>query len=268
MWRASLALLLASSLALADDEPHAQPDAAPIAAATDTRSGLAQQLADESATLDRTIATVTEKLSAVDTDRAKRLAAAYRALRGSIVPGEQAMIAARRRAAVRMLVARDVTERELLADELAQLSGARSRLANEVARVPDIVLPAELERPAKGSVARRFGTFQHERSKAMLSRRGIDIEVETKAPVVATADGVVRYAGPIRGLDRGIVIDHGSFYTVIAKLGDIAAPIGVPVKRGDRVGRAARHRVYVEVRIKVGPSGLPVDPEPLFAGKR
>jgi septal ring factor EnvC (AmiA/AmiB activator) len=71
----------------------------------------------------------------------------------------------------------------------------------------------------------------------------------------------VRYAGPIRGLEHGVIIDHGDFVTVIAKLGDVALPIGTHVERGDQLGRAARHRIYFEVRVKVGPGGLPIDPE-------
>ena len=251
MWRASL--LLISTLAFAD------------------RTHLTQQLAAENAAIDSAIAAVADKLAITDDERARRLGAAYRALHAPPLreprrqPDRDALAAARRRAAARMLVARDLDERRLLADELAQLQTAKQRNTTETARVASIELPATLARPAKGTIARKFGTFVHERSKAMLSRRGIDIEVESQAAVVATADGIVRYAGPIRGLDRGVVIDHGSFFTVIAKLGELAVPIGVPIKRGDRVGRAARHRAYVEVRVKIGPSGLPIDPEPLFA---
>ena len=244
MWRASLVLAFATT------------------AAADTRSELSQQLVDESTSVDTALATVIEKLDEIDGDRTKRLAAAYRTMKSA---ANDSMTLARRRAAARLLVGRDLAERSLLAGELTELRAARARITTEVARVPEIVLPADLARPANGAVARRFGTFVHERSKATLSRRGIDIEVEAKSPIIATADGTVRYAGPIRGLDKGIIIDHGSYFTVIAKLGELAVPIGVPVKRGDRVGRAARHRVYVEVRVKIGPSGLPIDPEPFFA---
>lgn len=247
MWRASLLLLALATTASADP-----------------RGQLAQQLTDESTSVDTALATVIEKLGAVDADRTKRLAAAYRTMKTQAVDGD-AMTLARRRAAARMLVGRDLEERTLLAGEVSELRAARVKLTAELARVPEIVLPTDLARPAKGSIARRFGTLVHERTKATLSRRGIDIEVEAKSPIIATADGVVRYAGPIRGLDKGIIIDHGSFFTVIAKLGELAVPIGVPVKRGDRIGRAARHRAYVEVRVKIGPSGLPIDPEPLFA---
>jgi septal ring factor EnvC (AmiA/AmiB activator) len=112
---------------------------------------------------------------------------------------------------------------------------------------------------------RHFGTLEHERSKAMLSRRGLDLEVEDHSPVVAPAAGTVRYAGPIRGLDHGVILDHGGYVTVIAKLAELALPVGAPIAAGDRIGRAARHRVYLEVRVKLGPGGLPIDPEPLLA---
>jgi septal ring factor EnvC (AmiA/AmiB activator) len=233
--------------------------------ASELRSDIAQQLADEAATIDRTLATVIEKLATADLERSRRLAGAYRALR---TPANDPASSARRRAAVRMLVSRDLFERQLLADELAQLEAAKLRVGSDRKRVAELALPIELERPAKGTIARRFGMFDHDRSRTKLSRRGIDIEVEPTSLVVAPADGVVRYAGPIRGLDNGIVIDHGNVFTVTAKLGELSVPMGVPVKRGDRIGRAARHRVYVEVRAKIGAGGLPIDPEPLFDRKR
>ncbi|HLL21776.1 MAG TPA: M23 family metallopeptidase [Kofleriaceae bacterium] len=245
MWRASLvALALAAT------------------AGADTRDELAAQLLDESRSVDTAVASVTEKLVTTDAERAKRLAAAYRTLHAT---SHDAMTSARRRAAARLLVGRDLEERRLLAEELAELNAARTRISGDVTKLPTLVLPASLQRPAQGTIARKFGTLLHERSKAVLSRRGVDIEVEAKSTVVAPADGVVRYAGPIRGLDNGVIIDHGGYLTVLAKLGDVAAPVGVPVKRGDRIGQAARHRAYVEVRVKIGPSGLPIDPEPLFA---
>ena len=247
MWRASLLVVALAT-----------------AAAADARQTLARQLADEAGAIASAHATVTDKLAVTDAERTRRLAAAYRALHAPAADRD-ALATARRRAAARLLVARDAHERTLLADELAKLAAAKTRIAAELPRVSTIELPAALARPVKGSIVRGFGAFTHERSRAKLSRRGLDIDVEPKSAVVAMADGVVRYAGPIRGLDRGVVIDHGSFFTVIAKLGELAVPIGVPVKRGDRLGATARHRAYVEVRVKIGPSGLPIDPEPLFA---
>ena len=178
------------------------------------------------------------------------------------------MAVARGRAAAKLLLERDAGERTLLVDEAARLRAARSRVGSDLARLPALAFPVELARPAPGKIVRHFGTLVHERSKATLSRRGIDLEVDDHRPVTAPAAGTVRYAGPIRGLDQGVIIDHGTYVTVLAKLSDVTLPIGTPLAAGDRIGRAARHRVYFEVRIKLGPGGIPIDPEPLFTKLR
>jgi septal ring factor EnvC (AmiA/AmiB activator) len=229
------------------------------------RDALAHQLDDEAEAVERAIAAAGDKLAAAQLTRTQRLRAAYRVVQAA--PGDDAMATARVRAAARLLADRDGGERAVFADEVARLHAARDRIAGEVRQLPALALPGELVRPARGKIARAFGALEHERSKATLSRRGIDIEVEDGSPVVAPAAGTVRYAGAIRGLDQGVIIDCGTYVTVLAKLGDIALPVGAPIAAGDRIGRAARHRVYLEVRVKLGPGGLPIDPEPLFAGR-
>lgn len=257
MRRASLVLAMLCATA------HAEP----IAPAPEPRAVLAAQLADEQQTIDKTIATVADKLAEADKVRLDRLRAAYRLVRAPLRPSatfDERMAAARRRAAARLLVDRDNAERGLLADEAKQLAEAKQRVAADAQKLPAIALPTELERPAKGTIARAFGTLAHDRSRATLSRRGIDLEVETRANVIAPADGTVRYAGPIRGLDDGVIIDHGDYLTVVAKLADLVVPVGAVIHQGDRIGHAARYRVYFEVRVKIGPGGLPIDPAPLF----
>jgi murein hydrolase activator len=226
----------------------------------DPRDDLSQQLADEAAAIDRALATVTDKLRDADTTRRLRAAAALRALDARTDP----MATARRRAAARLLLDRDLVERRLLADEAAQLRAAATRTEADAGKVATLELPPLLEKPARGSIARSFGTIKHDRSKTTLARRGIDLDVDARAPVRAPADGVVRFAGPIRGLESGVILDHGNYLTVIAKLGELAVPVGARVATGDRLGRAARHRVYLEVRVKLGPGGRPIDPEPLL----
>lgn len=250
MSRASLVLVaVLASPALADRE-------------TDTRAYIAQQLAQQTAVVDRAIAAVKQKLAEVDALRTRRMAAIARVLDA---PDDGSLASARRRGAARMLADRDLVERKLLAAELAELVDARSRIVADGRKVADLPLPPTIAVPARGTIERAFGTFEHERSAAKLSRRGIDIETETgRAQVVAPADGTVKYAGELRGLDSGVILDHGTFTTVIGKLGEIGVPVGAKLAKGDRIGRTARHRVYLEVRVKLGPGGLPVDPEPLL----
>ena len=263
MRRAS-AILIALALAAPAfaKHRHPKPEArGPTPEAHDPRPDLSSQLAAESDTLAKTLATVSDKLAAADRTRLARLRAATRMLAS---PETDPMAAARRRVAARYLLDRDASERALLADEAARLRASEQRTTAAAAELANVAPPAELLRPADGKIARHFGTFEHDRSKAVLSRRGIDIEVDEHAPVVAPADGVVRYTGPIRGLDHGAILDHGTYWTVIAKLAELSLPVGTRVARGDRLGRAAHHRVYVELRLKVGPGGLPIDPEPLL----
>ncbi|CAN5610242.1 hypothetical protein BH11MYX1_BH11MYX1_33890 [soil metagenome] len=243
---------------------------APVRAApapVDPHTTIAQQLAAETETLARTTAIVEAKLAAADQVRVHRLHAAIRTLHARLAVGataDERMAAARRRAAARLLLERDRHERALLADETAHLAAAQQVTAAATTRAATVALPDALVAHAKGTIARHFGAYVHERSKATLSRRGVDLEVEDHAPAIAPADGVVRYAGVIRGLDHGVILDHGDYLTVVAKLGELTLPVGAHVAKGDRLGRAAHHRVYLEVRAKIGPGGLPIDPEPLF----
>jgi murein hydrolase activator len=262
-WLVALGAFVALAPLASDAKPKAHVAQPPAKPAIDPRAALAAQVAAEQATVATTIDTVANKLAAADAIRAHRVVAAIRVAQAP-ARDDDSMATARRLAAARFLLARDAAERDLLAGELAELRRAERDVNTAAATVATTALPDHLTWPATGTIARRFGEYQHERSKATLSRRGLDIEVDDHAVAVAPADGVVRYAGPIRGLDRGVVIDHGGYLTVIAKLGELALPVGAHVAAGDRLGRAARHRVYFEVRAKVGPGGLPIDPEPLL----
>lgn len=229
-------------------------------------SGIAAQLADERAVLTKTIATIDDKIAALELERTNHVRAVHRALAATQRFSDSALASARRRAAARYVLARDLDERTLLTDERVAVEAAAADNARATVALPTMTTPRDLVRPARGKIARKFGTLVHDRSTTTLARRGIDIEVDSRAPAVAAAPGTVRYAGPIRGLDSGIIIDHGGYYTVVGKLGETTVPVGAKVASGDRIGRAARQRVYFEVRIKIGAGGRPIDPLPLLAG--
>ncbi len=259
-WRIRCAFAIAFTLVALVATANAGPVRRRV---VDPKPALAAQLAAEAESIDKALATVKTKLAEADQVRARRLHAAYRLIRDARPSGSD-MAAVRRRAAAQLLVARDHSERTLLADEAAHLVAAEARVAAEQKQLPGIAVPVAVTRPARGAIVRKFGSLVHDRSKATLSRRGIDFDVEARADAIAPGDGIVRYAGAIRGLDEGLVIDHGDYFTVVAKLAEISLPVGARVVRGDRIGRAARQRVYLEVRVKLAPGGLPIDPEPLL----
>jgi septal ring factor EnvC (AmiA/AmiB activator) len=247
--RASLALILIAAAARAE---------------TDPRAPLAEQIAAEKTELAQVTQTVDDKLADADKTRLHRLRTAIHILHAPLpadAGADEQFAAARRLAAARLLLARDGSERGLLADEDRRLHAATLPTTAQLAA---LTLPESIERPVKGSIARHYGTYEHDRAHVTLSRRGLDFEVDDHAQAVAPAAGVVRYAGPIRGLDHGVLVDCGDYYTLVAKLGDVSIPVGARVQKGDRLGLAHTHRVYLEVRVKLGPGGLPIDPEPLL----
>lgn len=255
-WAVAIAFTLVALIATANAAPLKRR------IAVDPKPALAAQLAGEAETIDKATATVKAKLAEADQVRARRLHAAYRLIRDARPTSD--LTAIRRRAAAQLLIARDAAERGLLADEAAHLAAAATRVAAEQKQLATVVFPTAVTRPARGAIIRKFGSLVHDKSKVTLSRRGLDFDVEARTDVIAPGDGTVRYAGAIRGLDEGLVIDHGDYFTVVAKLADLVVPVGAKIQKGDRIGRAARQRVYLEVRVKLSPGGLPIDPEPLL----
>jgi len=239
----------------------------------DFRAAARDQLSAELAAAQRARAAVDDKVATASADRARRVRAAYKLLRAGTAPAwldpDERMAAARRRAAVRYLLARDRAELGLLADERDQLAAAEGRLTADLARTATLPLPARgLAWPTTGgprAVVAGFGPYLHETSGASLSRRGIELRVAAGSEVRAMADGLVRYAGPIRGLDTGVVVDHGTCLTVIGGLAELRQIAGAAVHRGDLLGGAAGRHIYVEVRLPVGAGGVPVDPLALLA---
>lgn len=251
-------------------DPATTAASQPTPASGELRAYLTAQLDAQLEVAHRTRRTVEDKRDVAADERAHRTRTAYKLLRAGTAPAwvdnDERMATARRRAGARWLLSRDRREVDLLADEAEQLAAAEARLTRDRAVAATIPLPAaDLLPPVAGTIVRRFGPLLHERSKAHLSRHGLDYDTADGADVHAVADGVVRYAGPIRGLDAGLVIDHGTCVSVLGKLAAPTLAIGDRVTRGQVVGHAARRRVYLEVRVPVGPGGVPVDPERLLA---
>jgi murein DD-endopeptidase MepM/ murein hydrolase activator NlpD len=290
-----------SSSSSPSSPPSPSPSAGTVpadpAADAALRAWLAHHLEDQQTAVSAAARTVEDKLAAARALQAQRARVAYRVLRHRAVrapasfaaapaassalatPGAASTVAppaapvpsaeqaaVRSRAAVKWLLARDRDEVALLADEREQLAASRERLTAAALALGAAALPPrQLPWPAPGTVARGFGPFVHDRSGATLSRRGLDLEVAEHAVAGAVAAGTVVYAGPVRGLDQAVLLDHGSYWSLIGKLSAIDVAEGEAVSARQPLGRAARRRLYLELRLKLLPAGIPVDPAPFLA---
>lgn len=136
---------------------------------------------------------------------------------------------------------------------LGKLEGQRNLLAS----TPAI-------RPTKGWMTSRFGYRTSPFTDRKEFHKGVDIAHRKGTPILATADGVVTFAGKKGQMGKLVVIDHGhGVVTRYAHLSEILKKKGETIKRGDMIaqmgssGRSTGPHLHYEVHL----NGVPVNPE-------
>ena len=117
--------------------------------------------------------------------------------------------------------------------------------------------------PVRGVVTSRFGLRQSPYGEGGEMHGGIDITGRYGAPVAASGDGEVIFAGRDSGYGHLVIVAHpGDIRTMYAHLSATYVRPGQMVKRGQAVGavgasgRATGPHLHYEVRV----AGVPVDP--------
>ncbi len=120
-----------------------------------------------------------------------------------------------------------------------------------------------------GYVSSKFGYRIHPQRKTREFHTGLDIATRPGSPVIATADGIVSYAGWSGANGNLVVVEHGFGYsTAYAHNRKILVKVGEKVKRGDVVayigstGRSTGPHVHYEVWI----DRKPVNPRTYIGG--
>lgn len=115
-----------------------------------------------------------------------------------------------------------------------------------------------------------YGGRQHPIQGVYKYHDGIDIgNAGFGAPVVAAADGVVTYAGPMGGYGNCVMINHGDGIVTLYGHGqEIKTTLGTTVKQGDIImlvgstGNSTGPHLHFEVR----KNGISTDPIPYLKG--
>jgi septal ring factor EnvC (AmiA/AmiB activator) len=229
-----------------------------------------ESLSSELAAVQKTQGLLADKKKTRQEERKKRIRALYKLSRASfpklwVEPKEQ-QHASRWLAAARRIATRDHQEIALLDLEIEHANQAEGRVrhALEDERETQALLPGlkTLRRPQKNSrVIKKFGVYK-ESPRVRLRRRGIELSVIKGNPVFAPASGTVRYAGPIRGLGQGIIIDHKGYTSILGRLQDLQVEAGEWINGESAIALAADELVYVEMRLAIGALGQPFNPRP------
>ncbi len=117
--------------------------------------------------------------------------------------------------------------------------------------------------PVEGQVTGSFGERIDPFNGEGAFHSGVDISSQVGTPVIAPADGVVKFADFMGGYGRAIMIDHGhGISTRYGHLSSFAVTAGQYIQRGDTIGyvgqsgRSTGPHLHYEVRI----NDVPVNP--------
>lgn len=121
--------------------------------------------------------------------------------------------------------------------------------------------------PLPGDIGVVSSSFGAPRGRS--THQGVDFRAPRGTKVVATADGVVAFAGRSGDYGRMVVVDHGNGWeTRYAHLHRIKVEKGDRVRRGRKLGtvghsgNAGGNHLHYEVRR----GGVPIDPRPTLSG--
>ncbi|MGD8523652.1 MAG: M23 family metallopeptidase [Desulfobacterales bacterium] len=119
-------------------------------------------------------------------------------------------------------------------------------------------------RPTRGWTTSKFGYRKSPFTGRREFHKGYDISAKEGTPILATADGVVTYAGRKGLLGKTIIIDHG--HGMVTRYGHCKKFLkkrGEKVKRWEKIavvgntGRSTGPHVHYEIHL----NGIPVNPE-------
>jgi murein DD-endopeptidase MepM/ murein hydrolase activator NlpD len=117
--------------------------------------------------------------------------------------------------------------------------------------------------PVKGWLTAGFGQRRSPFTGQRQMHEGVDISNTVGTPVIAPADGIVTYTGPLGGFGNVVSVDHGhKISTFYAHLQQHKVAQGQRVKRGEVIGlvgtsgRVTGPHLHYEIQI----NETPVDP--------
>lgn len=191
-------------------------------------------------------------------------------------------------------LAQELNEREKeLREELAERKDAVDRLDNLIAEIVRLEverskslsseavadeeeLTASFESfknklvwPVTGFVSSKFGKHPHPVLKGIvLDNSGIDIQTNKNAEVKSVHDGRVIAVAFAPGMNNVVMLQHGEYYTLYARLKDVRVKKGSIVRKNDTVGQVFTDKNGVsEVHFEVWKNKVKLNPEQWLSTK-
>lgn len=117
-----------------------------------------------------------------------------------------------------------------------ELSSAAKVLSQQFAQYQ-----GKLPWPVKsGFISNKFGRRAHPVFKnVQIENLGIDIQTEEQAGVHAIFTGIIKTVSFVPGMNQVVIIQHGQYHTVYAKLSVVHVKVGQEIQMGEPIGVVA-----------------------------
>ncbi len=114
-----------------------------------------------------------------------------------------------------------------------------------------------------GFISERFGVHAHPVLKGIkVDNQGVDIQTNAGQSVRAVYDGVVRDVTSMPGMNSVVLVQHGDYYTVYAKLRNVSVKNGQRIKARETIGTVATNKDGVsEVQFQIWKETSRLNPE-------
>ena len=154
-------------------------------------------------------------------------------------------------------------ELDRLSREMSDRSKSFQELVDQLQAKRSVLASTPTIWPVKGWLTAGFGYRRSPFTGLRQMHDGVDISNTVGTPVIAPADGIISYTGPLGGFGNVISIDHGHrIGTFYGHLLQQKVSQGQRVRRGDIIalvgttGRATGPHLHYEIQV----NGTPVDP--------
>ena len=88
-----------------------------------------------------------------------------------------------------------------------------------------------------GFISEKFGEHPHPVHRGVKTKNsGVDIQTNKGEKVKAVFDGTVKHVLSVPGMNQAVLISHGDYFTLYARLGNVDVEVGQEVKAKDIIG--------------------------------
>lgn len=120
-----------------------------------------------------------------------------------------------------------------------------------------------------GFVSEKFGKHPHPVLKNIwVENQGVDIQTQKNAQVKTVFEGKVATTAFVPGMNRVVIVQHGDYYTLYAKLKTVNVKKGQILKTNDSLGEVYTNNDGIsELQFQVWKNNVKMDPEKWLAKK-